>query len=343
MLDDLKLIHERDAQDALGIAEKQWQQLEHQYEFPAQSYDVENIVFSGMGGSALAALLSRTWPDYKIPFVISRDYGIPGYTSKKTLFIVSSYSGNTEEALSSLEKAKKAGAHIVVISADGKLKDIAEQNNYPFILLPKIGQPRFAVLSSFKALVTILEKAGLVEKDAAEKQISDAADFIKATTRNWRPDVATKDNVAKQIALEIVGKTAIIYGGPLMFPAAYKWKINLNENAKNTAWCGKYPEFSHNEFMGWTSHPLDKPFTVIELHSNLEHPRIQKRFKVTEKLLSGRRPAPIKVQAKGDTLLEQMLWMVALGDFVSIYTAILNGLNPTPIDLLEKFKTEMAM
>ena len=112
----------------------------------------------------------------------------------------------------------------------------------------------------------------------------------------------------------------------------------MNENAKNTAWVYPYPEFNHNEFIGWSSHPVEKPFAVVEIRSTLEHPRIQKRFVVSERLLSGKRPAPLVVVPQGETLLQQLAWGITMGDFVSIYLALLNGVNPTPVDLVEKFK-----
>jgi glucose/mannose-6-phosphate isomerase len=345
MLDDLKLIHERDAQDALGLAEKQWQQLEYEYNLPDLSFgasDISNIVLSGMGGSALGALLSQTWPGYTMPFDINRGYDIPNYVAADTLFIASSYSGNTEETLESLTKAEAKNAKIIVIASGGKLAEIAKQKNYPLALLPQITQPRYATLYSFKALVSWLIKLGLIDAGQANEQLKQAAEFIKQAAAGWRPDVATSQNYAKQLALDIVGKSAVIYAGPKLFPAAYKWKISFNENAKNVAWCNQYPEFNHNEFIGWTSHPLEKPYAVIDLRSNLEHPQVQKRFEVSERLLSGRRPAPLVVQAQGQTILEQILWAVQLGDFVTLYTAILNGLNPTPVDLIEKFKKELA-
>src|SRR5690606_23432583 len=107
-----------------------------------------------------------------------------------------------------------------------------------------------------------------------------------------------------------------------------KWKISFNENAKNVAWCNQIPEFNHNEFLGCTSHPIDKPYKIIELRSDFEHERTQKRFEVTDKLLSGRWPNPHHVQASGKTFLEQMLSTMALGDFTSIYMSLLDGLNP---------------
>lgn len=336
MLDDLKYIHERDAQDALGIAEKQWQQLTHDFVVEMPPTNITNIVFGGMGGSALAALISTSWPGYDVPFEICRNYTIPTYVSNKTLFIASSYSGNTEETLAALEMAEAKGAVIAVIASGGRLATIAKEKNYPLALLPSGLQPRYATLYSYKALTTLLERAGIVHQ--ALDGLMQGVNILKEVASEWRPDVPTKDNYAKQLAMEIMGKSAVVYAGPVLFPAAYKWKISFNENAKNVAWCNQYPEFNHNEFLGWTSHPTEKPYAVIDLRSSFEHPRVQKRFSVTERLLSGKRPAPLVVEAKGTSLLEQLLWTIALGDFVSLYLALLNSLNPTPVDLLEKLK-----
>lgn len=342
MLDDLKYIHERDAQDALGIAEKQWQQLETTFDLPNIEGTFENIVHAGMGGSALWALVSLSWPGYNVPFDICRDYEIPRYVSGKTLFIASSYSGNTEETLSALAAAEERSAKIVVIASGGKLADIARAKNYPLAVLPQTSQPRFALLAGFKALVTLLERANIVAAEGAERTIHETAEYLKNAIATWLPTVSTKDNPAKQLALELMGKSVVIYAGPKLFPAAYKWKISFNENAKNIAWCNELPEFNHNEFNGWVSHPIDKPYAVIDLRSKLEHPRVQKRFEVTERLLSGKRPAPHVVEARGETLLEQLLWTTAFGDFVSLYLALLNGLNPSPVEYVEKFKQALV-
>lgn len=341
MLDDLKLIHERDAQDTLGIAERQASQLTHEFETGQQPLEVDNIVFGGMGGSALAAVMSTSWPGYSVPFQLVRDYDVPAYVSERTYFIASSYSGNTEETLSALEKAEAKGAQIAVIAAGGKLADIAREKGYPLALLPKAEQPRYAVFYSFKALLTLLEQAGLLQKKAYEAELNGAAVSLEESVKAWTATVPTDKNQAKQIALEVIGKSAVIYAGPKLFPAAYKWKISFNENAKHVAWTNQYPEFNHNEFMGWTKQPTEKPYAVIDLRSSLEHPRTQKRFEVSERLLSGMRPAPIVVEVQGNNLIEQMVWSIALGDFVTIYTALLNGINPAPVDLIEKFKKSL--
>lgn len=342
MLDDLQKIHERDPQDALGIAEKQWQQLEYVFDVAEPQLVVENIVYAGMGGSALAALISKNWPGYSIPFEIVRNYSVPAYVSDKTFFIASSYSGNTEETISALAEAEQKGAHIAVISSGGKLEEIASEKGYPFTKLPGGLQPRHAVLYNLKALVTLLEKAGLLASESAEAELHRTSEYLKNKIQNWLPTVPTAQNVAKQIALECMGKSVVVYGGPKMSPVAYKWKISFNENAKHIAWWDEFSEFNHNEFLGWSEQPEQKPYTVIDLRSKLEHPQIQKRFEISARLLSGKRPEPIVVQAEGDTLLEQMLSTIALGDFVTLYTAILSNVNPTPVDLIEKLKKELV-
>lgn len=342
MLDDLKMIHERDPQDALGIAEKEAQQLITPVQIIGElkTDHVYNVVYAGMGGSALAALMLHTWPVVSEPFEVVRDYDIPAYVDGDTLFIASSYSGNTEETLSALAQAETKGAQIVIITSGGKLKAIAEEKGYPLALLPQIGQPRYAVFANYRALLQILEKVGLLGSDVWPA-MARAAQHLSETVQRWLPTVPTKDNQAKQIALDVIGKSAVVYAGPKLASAAYKWKISFNENAKHVAWWNQYSELNHNEFMGWTKQPVDKPYTVIELRSSLEHPQVQKRFVVTERLLSGMRPAPIVVTLQGEDLLEQLVWAIALGDFVTIYTALLNGINPTPVDLIERFKQEL--
>jgi glucose/mannose-6-phosphate isomerase len=150
--------------------------------------------------------------------------------------------------------------------------------------------------------------------------------------------VPAAQNPTKQLALELMGKSVVVYAGPKLHPAAMKFKIGTNENAKQVAWWNQLPEFNHNEFIGWSKQPVDKPYAVVDLRSNLEHPRIQKRFEVTARLLSGMRPEPHVVQAEGQTVLEQLLWAVVFGDFTTLYLAILNGINPAPVDLVESFK-----
>ncbi len=341
MLDDLKYIHERDAQDALGIAERQWQQLvySHGISFTSKA-EITNVVFAGMGGSRWPAFYLLTWPRVKVPLTVSGGYKIPDHVSENTLFIASSYSGNTEETIASMHEAESKGAQIVVMASGGQLQQLAEEKGLPLYVLPSGTQPRMSSFYFIAALLELLAPLGIVDQESLDERKT-ISEWLKSQTESWRPEVPSSKNPAKQLALELMGKTVIIYSGPLMAPAARKWKICINESAKNLAWWNEYPEFNHNEFIGWTGKPTDKPFGVVEIRSSLEHERVQKRFTVSERLLSGMRPMPQVVVPEGDTVAKQLFWTSMFGDFVSIYLALLNGINPTPVDLVEKLKTEL--
>ena len=340
MLDDLKYIQSKDKSDALGVAGKQWVQLVENYDSKLSLKRIDNIVVAGMGGSALAASFISTWPKLKVPFEIVRGYNIPDYVGENTLFIASSYSGNTEETLSALNQAKVAQAQIVVITSGGELEKIAISDNYPLYKMPENFQPRMAVFYNFAALIKLFSTAKFVDSSIIS-ELNKSSEFIKGQSKSWAADVPSSNNLAKQIALEMIGKSPVIYGGVLS-AVAYKWKINFNENAKNVAWCNQLPEFNHNEFMGWTAQPIEKPYAPVFLQSKFDSEQITRRFEISAKLLSGKMPSPIIVEAKGDTLLEQMLYTITLGDFVSLYTALLNGIDPTPVNLIEKLKAELA-
>lgn len=341
MLDDANVLSQRDPQDALGVAGAQWEYFSRTFEAVfIPTADVQNIVWAGMGGSALPAVIVQSWPRVKVPFEITRDYAIPAYVGPNTLFIASSYSGNTEETLEALTRAEAAGAQIAVIAASGKLAEAASAKGYPLFAIPAGIQPRMATFYFVNAFLHIVEKLDVTVEDVSE--LSTIGEWLKHETADWASNVALETNIAKQLATQLVGKTVIMYAGPKLFPAANKWKIGFNENAKNTAWVNYYPEFNHNEFIGWSSHPIQKPFAVVEIRSQLEHERTLKRFEVSERLLSGKRPAPIVVTPRGETVLQQLAWSFALGDFVSIYLGILNGVNPTPVELVEKLKHELG-
>ncbi|MGH7192473.1 MAG: SIS domain-containing protein, partial [Candidatus Saccharimonadales bacterium] len=303
MLDDLKLIHERDPEDALGVVEKQWKQLAHDFKVNTSKFSgVDNIVLAGMGGSAWPAVYLQAWGEPSVPFEIVRDYTLPAYVGKKTLFISSSYSGNTEETLSALDEAQQRGAQIAIITAGGKLAGRAKKDDHVLYTIPGGIQPRMSSFFFLAAMAQLLEPLGLIPEGKLA-ELKAAGDWLKGRIDDWGPTVPTSKNAAKRLALELIGKSIVVYSGPKLFPAANKFKICLNENSKNVAWVNQYPEFNHNEFIGWSSHPVDKPYAVVEIRSGLEHPRVQKRFTVSERLLSGKRPAPQVVKPEGKTHL----------------------------------------
>src|SRR5690606_28609310 len=142
-------------------------------------------------------------------------------------------------------------SRIIVIASGGQLVTRAEEKGYPLFRLPADLQPRMAVFYNFAALTQLSDQ--LVSAGKMD-ELHKTADWLGRQAEELLPDVPTAKNRAKQIAQELMGNSVVIYSGPKLYPAAYKWKINLNENAKNIAWCNQYPEFNHNEFLGWTSH-----------------------------------------------------------------------------------------
>ncbi|HUY53522.1 MAG TPA: bifunctional phosphoglucose/phosphomannose isomerase [Candidatus Dormibacteraeota bacterium] len=342
MLDDLKLIHSRDGEDALGITRKQPTQYRYAYNFKwTPSKTINNFVIAGMGGSGLAAKLLSIWPNPELPVQIVQDYNLPNYVSENTLLVLVSYSGNTEEIISILIEALslEKPPMIVVVCSGGQLEEIANKYKLPSVKLPAGYQPRMTFGYQLRALAEIIEQSGL--SHGLIGQLETASLKLESLIDDFIETKSVSNNLAKQIALEIVGKSVVVYSSAKFFPVAYKWKISINENAKTISWANQFPEFNHNEFIGWTSHPVDKPYAVIELRSNLDHPEILKRFVVTEQLLSGKKPAAEVIDLKGDALLDQIMYGIVLGDFVSIYLAILNGIDPTPVDIIETFKSKL--
>jgi len=346
MLDDVNVIKQRDPQGALQVASQQYLQAQ----FPAavangahDHREITRVVIAGMGGSALAALVVKAWLKNQLtmPFEIVRTYNLPHYVDAQTLVIASSYSGNTEETLSGLEEAKLRGAQVAVIAAGGELIHLAQVQDIAHVQLPADLQPRMAVINNLRALVALLVHFEIADSSVFE-EIEQQAAWLEQETAQWVNSVTTDKNYAKQLALLAVGKTPVFYAGSLMAPVAYKWKISWNENAKNVAFWNELPEFNHNEFIGWTSHPIEKPFVIFDLVSQFEHPQIVKRFEVSDRLLSGKRPKSHVVSLAGETVIAQILWASILADFVSIYVAILNGVDPTPVPLIEKLKKELA-
>jgi glucose/mannose-6-phosphate isomerase len=346
MLDDANVLRQRDPNGALDIAKMQYQQASFNVELQNVENDnrpIYNVVIAGMGGSALAALFVRSWlkSEFPEPLEVVRTYDLPNYVDKDTLVIVSSYSGNTEETLNCLQQAESKGARIVIITSGGKLVDHANQNQTTYALLPTGLQPRMAVIYNMRALVAILANFKIISVNKFE-EIAEKSDWLKNETSKWTDEVPTNENYAKQLAMQAVGKTAVFYGGALTAPVAYKWKISFNENAKNVAFWNELPEFDHNEFIGWTSHPVEKPFAIFDLVSSFENPRILKRFEISDRLLSGFRPKSTVINLAGESIIAQMLWGCILADFVSIYVAILNNVNPMPVQLIEKLKQELS-
>lgn len=346
MLDDVNILKQRDPSDMLGSVEMIVEQLVWQPTINSPENDarqIDNLIIAGMGGSALGAEMFVTLSknQLSIPVQIVKDYNLPAYASSSSLVITISHSGNTEETLACYQTARQRGAQIAAICGGGKLQSLAAEDSVTHIVVPTKAQPRMSTMYHLRALLAVLGHFSLIDAQLYN-ELAAKADWLKTEIEAWHRAVPVHDNYAKQLALLAVGKTPVIYGGPLTAALAYKWKISWNENAKNTAFCNTYPEFNHNEFIGWSSHPVEKPFVIFDLISRFESPRIDERMQLSDQLLSGLRPKANRVELAGDSLLSEYLWGIALADMTSVYVALLNGVQPEPVVLVEKLKTSLS-
>ncbi len=304
---------------------------------------IENVVFVGMGGSALAGSIAQNWLSARttVPLEVVRGDKLPGYVNNRTLVFISSYSGNTVETLAALEQAYKLNAQIIAMGRGGKLARLSISSSLTFLRLPEVSQPRLAVFACLRALSCVLDDMDLVNATDLRRELQDAADYLDTAKLGWGLD-ATQDNLAKHIAAKLKDKPVIIYTSPLLESSGYKWKIDINENAKQMAFSNTFSELNHNEMQGWVE-KIDAEFASILLYSDFDSTSTKARIVVTEKVLDKYGYQPIKVEASGSNHIQQLLYSILLGDFVSAYLAILNNVDPTPVAIVEQFKKQLRL
>jgi len=307
---------------------------------PAYS-DVRSIVVAGMGGSAIggdlaAALLAD---ELKVPMTVHRDYGLPAYVGRDSLVIVSSYSGNTEETLSSFEEARKRGAKVLALTTGGKIAELARASNYPVVTFSYKAQPRAALGYSLGLVLGVLSKLGFARdlSDDIEAALSDLAKLEE------RVHEGARTNDAKKMALELQGRVPFAYGAGVMGVMARRVKGQWNENAKNWSAFDVMSELNHNAVVGFEHPPIAKDaLTVLLLRSDRDNPRHKLRFEITRELLDRSRIPHKTLQFAGRNMLSEILQMVYFTDYVSFYIALLNGADPSPVKSIDYLKDRLA-
>ena len=307
--------------------------------------EIKNVVVIGMGGSAIGGDLARSFLSDKllVPFHICRHYTLPEFVDDESLVIVSSYSGNTEETLSALDDALGRKAMIAAISTGGMLADVCKINEIPMATLPGGMQPRAALGFSFIPLLMLLQKVGLIEK--IEEQVKTAIESLKTFREDYTEDTQLSANPAKQLAEKLLGKIVMVYSGPTLTDAvAVRWKGQFCENSKTLAFANQFPEFNHNELVGWsdvTRNFTDKLAAII-LRDSADHSQVKKRMDIVNPLIEETGAAVIEVESRGSSELERILSLIQMGDFVSYYLAILNDQDPTPVLSIEMLKDALS-
>lgn len=352
VLDDVKGIKKIDRSNMLDLILKFPDQCRDAFRIgksfsvpqPYKEAQFKNMVFSGLGGSAIGADLIRSYlsDELKIPLLVSRDYTIPNFVDKDTLFFACSYSGDTEETLASYDEAKSRGAKILAISSGGKLEAKAKEDGVPFISIPKGYPPRTALGYAFFPWLTVLSKFGFIEDKT--KDIEEAISNIEGLRDGaLKPEVKTAKNPAKKLAEALLGKYVIIYAANKHFDSVItRFRGQLAENSKTLASTHVFPEMNHNETVGWENpKKLIKDFAVIFLRDESEHPRVAKRMEITAGIIK-KKSKVIEVRSKGSSLLSRMFYLIYLGDFTSYYLALLNKRDPTPVEMVTYLKGELA-
>jgi len=305
---------------------------------------IEAVVISGMGGSAMGGDIIRvlTAGSARVPLAVCRDYLLPGYVGASTLVLASSYSGNTEETLSAYEQARAAGATVVCLTSGGKLAALARAHGHSLIQLPAGLPPRAALGYSTVLLYAVLAVLGLAPDISEDWR--ETITLLSRLGMLYAVEVPEKDNPAKRIARSLHGRLPAVYASSARLePAAVRWRGQLEENAKNLAFHHVLPEMNHNELVGW-EHPggVLPQLAVVLLRDHADHVQVQRRFDLTREVLATRAGVLHEVWSEGESALARMFSLICLGDYVSLYLAFLNAVDPTPVPVIEIFKRKLT-
>jgi len=313
------------------------------FKLPSDYIDFDKVVILGMGGSAIGGDLVRslTAPSAKPIIFVNRDYELPAFVDNRTLVIASSYSGNTEETLSSFNQALEKKCKKLALTTGGKLKSLAEDAKVPVFTIDHISQPRAALGYSFMPLIAILQQLDSPEDKSVEVEaMTQNLEILLGELKETTP---TSSNKAKQLATELHGKIAVVYGAGILSEVARRWKTQINENSKAWAFTETFPELNHNAVIGFQCpSELASKIYVVLLRCPSLHQRTLIRYQITGELLKQNGISHQITDSQGESALSQMMSLIFLGDWVSYYLAILYQIDPTPVKAIDYLKKRLS-
>ncbi|MBE9513042.1 MAG: bifunctional phosphoglucose/phosphomannose isomerase [Chloroflexi bacterium] len=324
------------------LCEQAWQ-MAMNFDLPSDYTRVDKVVILGMGGSAIGADLvaSLVVPEAKLPITVCRGYELPAFTNAKTLVIASSYSGNTEETLSSFEQALKTGAKKLVITTGGKLKAVAEKRNIPVFSFEYKAQPRAALPFSLMPILCFLQRLGFISDKSQD--LTETVSVLEQLSPRINEDIPLSQNPAKQLASKLYNHLPVIYGAGIVSEVAHRWKTQLNENSKAWGFYEVFPELNHNAVVGYQfPKELAGKIVVVLLKSSLLPQRIQLRYPVTGQLLEQAGVSYQVVNGNGVSPLSQIMSLILFGDYVSYYLAMLYQIDPSPVKAINFLKEQLG-
>ncbi|MFA5891202.1 MAG: bifunctional phosphoglucose/phosphomannose isomerase [Actinomycetota bacterium] len=350
VLDDREHIVAVDPSDALGFVERaaeQWAEGVRRARAASISVEaagIRNVVVCGMGGSGISGdvAVAVAAPLSSVPVAVVKGYDLPSWVGPDALVVCASYSGNTEETLSCFEQARARGARIVAVTTGGALAELAASAGVACISPVEGLQPRAALYSLAPSVLVTLERLGVLPDLSGD--LKEVESVLDAGAANLRREVPTATNEAKRLAVALSGRLPIVWGQEgILSVAAVRWRCQLNENAKMPAWSAVLPELDHNEIVGYDPGIAALgEVAVVVLRSPGEHPRIARRIDATLAGMGERVGAVLEATASGQAPSARLMSACLLGDFVSIYCALLRGADPTPVAVIESLKAQLA-
>lgn len=300
----------------------------------SESKNIQSIVISGLGGSGIGGtIISELISDRcSVPIFINKDYLIPDFVNEHTLFIVSSYSGNTEETVSAMNLAIKKNAQIVCITSGGKVLELAKQHQFDFIEIPGGHPPRSCIGYSLVQLIKVLVSKGFADEKLFV-DLENAIQLLDAENANIKIE-------ADAIAKNLLNKIPVIYTLGTCEGVAVRFRQQINENSKMLCWHHVFPEMNHNELVGWTTKNDD--LVVVTFHTSFDFDRTKKRYEVCKPVFQKYSNEVIDIVAKGESKLEQFLYLINSGDWISCYIADLRGIDAVEVNVIDHLKGELS-
>lgn len=321
-------------EDVLGIPDQLRDALWRVESARLDPGEAAGLMVCGMGGSAIGADLAAAALGDRLtkPLLTVRGYALPSWATPEWAVLCSSYSGQTEETLACFAAAEALGARRLVVSTGGALVEEARQGGVPVVGLPGIFQPRAAIAYMFTVVAEVAALCGAAPRVHTEIDAAAAFLFEQAEALQAR---------AADVAAELEGAVPVVYGADLTAPVAHRWKTQANENAKLHAFFSELPEADHNELCGWTPEG-SAGFAAVFLEDRDQHPRERRRIELTAAAVAAAGSAAVRVETEGETRVGRLLWATMLGDLVSLELARRRGVDPLPVEAIERFKEAMG-
>jgi glucose/mannose-6-phosphate isomerase len=305
----------------------------------------QSVMVLGTGGGSAASanlLTAAVRRRCTAPILLNQGYEIPAYVGPETFVIAVSHSGTTEEILSAYEQALARGTRSIVLTSGGGLQEMAEAQGVPVIAVPAGKMPRIVLGYLIVPLLSLLQRLGVIDADEAE--FEDLIDVLARGPGRFGPDVPVDRNLAKQVAITLQGKTPVVYGlDPLTSAAADRWKRQFGENSKTMAFTNSFPHAHHDEAVGWDQErDVLRRFGFVMLSDERADPPLLRRVTASREVLSERGATVSVIEATGGGTLGRLFSLVHVGDYVSLYLALCRGLDPTPVAVIDHFKSVLA-